>query len=142
MLLTVQILCPMRFDRFLAMIPQCISMFLICCLFTNLMSIYTPIYVAAGTTKPSSIKLSTVLLQLLMYMAIFPLTQSLTLLPLGVEMLGRLLGWPAGIPVLLLLTLLECAVVLVVYYFLVAWQGTLFQGRELKILDVVTSRAL
>ena len=38
----------MRLDHFLAMFPQYISMFLLFCMFTNLLSIYAPFHVAAG----------------------------------------------------------------------------------------------
>ena len=85
------------------MFPQYVSMFLLFCIFTNLLSIYTPVHVAAGSLKPSNPKLSTVLLQLVMFFFLFPLTQAPTLLPLGIEALLRFMGWTAGVPIYLLL---------------------------------------
>ena len=137
----MQIVCPLRLDHFLAMFPQFVSMFLLFCIFTNLLSIYAPVHVAAGSLKPSNPKLSTVLLQMVMFLVLFPLTQAPTLLPLGIEMLSRFMGWTAGVPIYLLLCLVECAVVVFIYYFSLIWLGELFQAREQKILDIVTKRA-
>jgi ABC-2 type transport system permease protein len=142
LLTTLQVLCPMRWDHFLAMIPQYVSMFLLFCLLANLLSIYAPVHVAAGSLKPSNPKLLTVLLQLVMFMFIFPLIQGLTLLPLGIEAVLKLfLGWPAIAPIYLVLSLAQCAVVILIYRFLLDLQGDLFQAREQRILEVVTNRA-
>ena len=141
MLTIVQVLCPMRADHFLAMFPQYFSMFLLFCILTNLLSIYAPVHVAEGSLKPSNPKLGTVLLQLAMFFLLFPLTQGLTLLPLGIEAVLRLLGWPAGAPIYLVLSLAECAGVVTIYHFSLDWFGGLFQAREQRILEIVTNRA-
>jgi ABC-2 type transport system permease protein len=141
LLTIVQIFCPLGLDHFLGMFPHFVSMFLLFCIFTNLMSIYTPVHVAAGSLKPSNPTFTTVLLQLLMFLVLFPLTQAPTLLPLGIEMLSRFMGWTAGVPIYLLLCLVECAIVAVIYYFSLILLGELFQAREQKILDSVTKRA-
>ena len=141
LLTMVQIFCPLGLDHLLGMFPHFISMFLLFCIYTNLMSIYTPVHVAAGSLKPSNPKLATVLLQMVMFLVLFPLTQAPTLLPLGIEMLSRFMGWTVGVPIYLLLCLVECAVVVFIYYFSLIWLGELFQAREQKILDIVTKRA-
>jgi ABC-2 type transport system permease protein len=141
LLTIVQILCPLGLDHFLGMFPHFVSMFLLFCIFTNLMSIYTPIHVAAGSLKPSNPTFTTVLLQMVMFLVLFPLTQAPTLLPLGIEMLSRFMGWTGGLPIYLLLCLVECAVVVFIYYFSLIWLGELFQAREQKILAVVTKQA-
>jgi hypothetical protein len=141
LLVLMQAVSPLRWDHFLGTIPQYVSMFLMFCIFTNLSSIYTPMYVAAGTLKSANVKASTILVQLVMFMVIFPLTQGITLLPLGIEALVRFLGWPAGVPTYLVLSFVQCAVVIFIYHSVLLWQGNLFRTRELKILDVVTSRA-
>ena len=105
LLAIVQIVCPMRPDHFLAMFPQYVSMFLLFCICTNLLSIYAPVHIAAGSLKPSNPKLSTVLLQLVMFLFLFPLTQGATLLPLGIEALLRFQGLGTGVPICLLLSL-------------------------------------
>jgi ABC-2 type transport system permease protein len=141
MLTIVQVVCPLGLDHFLGMFPHFVSMFMLFCIFTNLMSIYAPVHVAAGSLKPSNPKLSTVLLQLVMFLVLFPLTQAPTLLPLGIEALSNFMGWTAGLPIYLLLCLVECALVAIIYYFSLIWLGNLFQAREQKILDSVTKRA-
>ena len=89
----VQFACPMRPDHFLAMFPQYVSMYLLYCICTNLLSIYTPAHLTPGTLKPSNLKIITVILQLVMMFMLFPLTQAVTLVPLGIELSMRLLGW-------------------------------------------------
>ena len=69
------------------------------------------------------------------------LTQAPALLPLAIETVLRLLGRTAGLPVCLLLSLVECALAVLVYRLLVDWQGGLLQVREQKILEAVTNRA-
>ena len=142
LLVIIQVFCPLRLDHFLGMLPHFVSMFLMFCIYTNLMSIYTPFHVAAGSLKPSSPKASIVLLQMVMFLFVFPLTQALTMVPLGIEALVRYMRWmPAGVPVYLALCLVECAVVFLIYYFSLIWLGELFQGREQKILESVTKPA-
>jgi ABC-2 type transport system permease protein len=141
LLIIVQIACPMRLDHFLATLPQSVSMFLLFCILVNFLSIYAPFYVAAGTLKPSNPKLSTVLLQMVMFLFLFPLTQAVTLLPLGIEFVLRFLGWPANAPICLVLSVVECAVIVILYHFSLALQGDLFQAREQRILETVTNRA-
>ncbi len=70
MLGALQTLSPMRWDHFLAMIPQSISMYLLFCLLMNFLSIYGPVYVAAGSLKPTNPKLLTVLLHLVTFMVL------------------------------------------------------------------------
>lgn len=140
LLVAVQVFVPMRVDHFLAMFPQFVTMFLLFCLLTNLLSIYAPIYIAAGSLKHSKPKMSAVLLQMLMIMILFPLTQVPTLLPLGIEALIKSQGWIAQVPVYLILSLLQCAVVVLIYQLLLTWQGGLFQSREQQIVEIVTNR--
>jgi hypothetical protein len=142
LLVVVQIVCPMRIDHLLAMLPQYISMYLMFCIMSNFLSIYAPFHVAAGSLKASNPKLTIVLTQLLMFMLIFPLTQAAMVLPLGIEALWRHLGYRASIPVYLLLSLVVCAIVVVLYRVTITGQGNLLQARERKILENVTNRAV
>ena len=142
LLVVIQVLSPMRVDLALAMIPQFISMYLLFCLMANLFSIYAPVFVAAGTLKPANPKMSTVLLQIVMFLVLFPVTQGATLIPLGVEAGLAASGRSSPVPICLLLTLLECAIILVVYRFSLGWLGDGLQAREQRILETVTNRAL
>ena len=46
----------------------------------------------------------------------------------------------AGVPICLLLSLVECAVIVVIYYFCSDGLGSLLQSREQKILETVTAK--
>ncbi len=137
----VQLLRPMRLEHFLSMLPQLISMFLLFCLVTNLVSIYAPMHIAAGSLKPTNVKMVPVLLQLMMIFCLLPLSQAPVLLPLGIEALLEWRGWTAGFPVCLILSLIECAAVIFIYRVVLNWEGGLFQAREQRILETVTNRA-
>ena len=141
LLIALQVLCPLRWDHFLAMIPQFLSMFMLFCLLTNLLSIYAPTHIAAGSLKPTSMKLTTALLHMVSFMVIFPLSQALTLIPWGAELAVKLLGHETIIPICLVLSLLECACIAAIYHYSLNGLGSLYQGREQKILDIVTKKA-
>jgi hypothetical protein len=141
LVILVQVFCPLRLEHFLSMFPQLISMFLLFCLVTNLVSIYTPMHIAAGSLKPTNVKMVPVLLQLVMIFILLPLSQAPTLLPLGIEALLEWKGWTAGFPVCLVLSLAECAAVIFIYRVALDWEGGLFQAREQRILETVTNRA-
>jgi hypothetical protein len=114
---------------------------LLFCIFTNLLSILTPLQVAAGSLKPSNPNMKTVLIQMAMFLLLFPLTQAPTFLPLGIETGMRFLGWGVGIPICLLLSLTELLVVAILYYLSLTLLGDLLQAREQRILECVTRGA-
>jgi len=136
----VLVLCPMRVDHALSMIPQFVSMYLLFCAMANLFSICFPLYIAAGTLKPANPGASTILMQMLLFLVLFPISQGLTLIPFGVEALLNALGKAQGVPVALLLSLAFCAAAVVFYHFSLGWLGNLLQAREQKILETVTNR--
>jgi len=140
LLIIVQVMCPMRWDHFLAMFPQFVSMYLSCCVLMNLLSIYTPMPIAAGSMKPAHPKLVPILVQMLAIMLLFPLTQAPTFLPLGIEAGLVHLGWSQQLPIFLVLSVVECALVVAVYLVLLNWEGGLLAAREKKILECVTNR--
>jgi hypothetical protein len=137
----VQAISPMRVAHLLALVPQFVSMYLLLCLLTNLMSIYAPFHVAAGTMKPSNPRFVVILVQSLMFLLVFPLTQGATLLPLGIEAVLGLWGWTTNGIICLVLSLALCAAVVGLYFALLGWQGELLQDRERKILEGVTAKA-
>lgn len=141
LLIVVQIICPLRVDHLLAMLPQFVSMYLLFCMMANLLSIYAPLFIAAGSLKPANPKIGAILAQMAMFLILFPLTQAPTLLPLGVEAGLAYQGWVAGAPICLLLSLVECTAVIFIYRFALNWQGDLLQSREQRILQSVTNRA-
>jgi hypothetical protein len=140
-LVGIQLICPMGVDHALSMLPLFLSMFLLFCLFANLVSILTPVYLAAGSMRAGGQKLTTGLLQFAMFLVVFPLTQAPVLLPLSVKAGLSLLGRAEGVPVCFLLSLIECALIIVLYRLVLSWQGSWLQVREQAILDAVTNRA-
>lgn len=136
MVAAVELVYPLSLDHLLAVLPQFLSMFLLFCLMANLLSIVTPMTIAAGSLKPTNTKMLPILLQFA-FLFLFPLALAPTLLPLGVELL---LDWH-GVPVCLLLSLLECVGVVFLYRLVLPWQGNLLQAREKKILQVVAAKA-
>jgi hypothetical protein len=136
-----QIACPMRLEHFLSMFPQSVLMFLLFCILSNLLSIYAPMHIAAGSLKPAHPRLVAILIQMVMFTFIFPLSQAPVLLPLGIEAALEWKGWTAGAPLCLVMSLAECAAVVIIYRFVLDWQGNLLQAREQKILESVTNRS-
>jgi ABC-2 type transport system permease protein len=135
----VEALCPMRFDFFLATLCWLISMYLLLCLMANFLSILAPVPIAAGSVKPTNVKLIPVLLRLV-FTFMLPMVQAPMLLPLGIELLVEALGWVEGVPICLLLSVVECATIVYLYGFVLTWQGDLLHARELKILETVTTK--
>jgi hypothetical protein len=134
----LQVIRPMRFDHFLAVLCQFVSMYLIYCLLANALSIFAPMPIAAGTLKPRNPKLVPILLHL-GFVLLFPVALAPTLLPLGIEILLEQVGW--GVPVYLLLSLLGVGVVALLYRLLLDVEGDLLMAREQKILEVVAGKS-
>jgi hypothetical protein len=136
----LQVINPMPFDLFLAVLPQCVPSYLLLCLLANLMSIMAPLPMRAGTSQTSKPKATTIFLHMgflyILLLAIFPI-----LLPVGLLIVLHEQGLIAGIPACLALTLAECAVVVFLYHLLLNAEGILLQMREQKILDVVAPKA-
>lgn len=138
-LILLQFVYPMPVDYFLAVVPQFISMYLLFCLLANCLSIIAPMAIASGTLKPANAKMIPVLLNIA-FMFSFPIVIAPTLLPLGVEVVLETLGWLHGLPVCLALSVLECVAVVFAFRWLVGWQGAWLQSRELRILELVTTK--
>ncbi len=140
LLVLVQAVYPMRFDYFLAAIPQALTMYLLFCLLANCLSIYAPTVVRSGSFKPTNPKGFALFLQFA-FLFLFPWALVPALLPLGVEFGLEKLGWAAGWPICLTLSVLECAGVLWLYQLVLTWQGRVLQAREQKMLALVTPKA-
>ncbi|MGH9675933.1 MAG: hypothetical protein ACRD36_02425, partial [Candidatus Acidiferrum sp.] len=134
------VLFPMRIDYLLAVIPQFVSIFLVYCLGANLLSIFAPLPIAAGSLRPKNPKFIPILLHLLFMMCLAMLL-TFALWPLAVSLLFDRISWAIGALAYLSLAVLQCVAVVFLYRAILAWQGTLLQRREKKILDVVTTKA-
>jgi len=135
----VEAIYPMRIEYLLALPAQMLSMFCLYCLLANLLSIMAPMRIAAGSLRPASSRLVPVLLHFLFVLVLVP-TFALTLIPLGLDAWLHALGWLQSVPVCLILSWLECGAIVLLYRALLPAQGDLFQSRELRILNIVTTR--
>jgi len=135
----LQVMFPMRVDHLLAVVPQFVGMYLLFCLVANFLSIFTPMPVRSGTLKPVNPKGMALLVQVVL-LFLYPLTLMPMLLPYGVEVALDEFGRIHGVPICLMLCVVECAVIVFVYWLVVAKQGEWLQFRELKILEIVTSK--
>jgi ABC-2 type transport system permease protein len=136
----VGVICPMRVDHFLASLVQLLSMYLLLCLLGNLQAILAPMPIAAGSMKPTSVKLIPVLLQMVFFFVI-PMILAPTLLPLGIEVLLEWSEVIVGVPVCLILSVLLCLAIVFLYRLVLTWEGRLLQMREQRILEIVTTKA-
>jgi ABC-2 type transport system permease protein len=136
----IEVLYPMRIDHLLALAPHWISMYLLFCMLMNLMSILAPMRVAHGSLKPATTKLIPALLQM-MFVFLLPITMLPTLVPLGIEAGLELLGVVEGLPIYLVLSVVECVGIAFVYRVVLSWEGDLLQMREQAILDIVTKKS-
>jgi ABC-2 type transport system permease protein len=140
-LTVVEVMRPLRIEHLLSMAPQFVSMYLMFCLMTNLISILAPMPIAVGSLKPANPKFLTVLLQMVLFLVLFPLAQLPTMLPLGIERGLEWQGVGVGLPICLVLSTAECLLIVVVYRLALNWQGRLLSDHEQQILETVTGRA-
>jgi ABC-2 type transport system permease protein len=139
-LVLMQFFLPMRPDHLLALPGQFVSMFLLYALVANALSILAPLAIAAGTLKPANPKGLVLLIHLLFFILV-SITLAPTLLPWAVETALTSLELDGGVPICLILTCLECAAIVALYRLVLGWQGRWLEGRELKILEAVTTKA-
>ncbi|MFO0965265.1 MAG: hypothetical protein U0793_06725 [Gemmataceae bacterium] len=134
----IEVFFPMPLDLFLALFPQLVSVYLIYALLTNLLSILAPMAVAAGSLRPTRPKGLVFLLHLAFTLA-FPILAAVALAPLGIVFLleDRI---PAGAPLCLALSLVEAALLALLYRLLLGFEGNLLAVREQAILEVVTTK--
>ena len=96
--------------------------------------------IAAGSLKPTNPKLVPILLHMV-FILLLPLALSPTLLPLGAEFMLVALGWSKGLPIGLVLSVVECVIVAFVYRQVLTWQGGQLAAWEQRILERVTTKA-
>jgi hypothetical protein len=139
-LVLVEVFYRLRVEHLLAAVPQFLAMYLLFCLLANILSILAPMPIRAGTMKPMSPKLVPVLVHIF-FSLLFPLALAPALLPLGVEFAVESLTDVTWLPICLVLSVALCAVVVLLYRWLLTWEGTLLQAREQRILETVTTKA-
>lgn len=136
----LQIAYPMRLDHALAAVIQIVPMYLVYCLFGNVLSIVAPMPMAAGSMKPVKPKAATIIIHLAFFF-LMPVALTPTLIPLGIEFLLTWSGTFSWLPAYLMFTIVECALVIWLYPLVLNSQGQWLERREKKILEIVTTKA-
>jgi hypothetical protein len=136
----VQVMFPMRVDRFLALVPQLITMYLLVCLVANCLSILTPMAIAQGAFKPANPKALPIILQMI-FVSFLPMVLAPALLPAAIDLIVEKLTQVDFLPISLILSTVECLAALLLYRVVLTWQGMWLQSREQAILDTVATKA-
>jgi hypothetical protein len=124
----------MRVDHFVAALVQMVAMYLIYSFVMNFLSMLAPVAIAPGSLKPAQPKGWAVLIHLLFFFFLLPMSLSFVLIPLGVEFLAP------NFPAYLLLSLTETALIVYLYPGALALQSRILQSREQKILEIVAAK--
>ena len=138
-LILVTIAMPLRFDHFIGTLFQFASVFFLCCSVGNLTSIYGPIAMSESGMKPAEQNLQTALRQIV-FGLVFMSAMVPAILPLGIELLLERLQADGGLPIYLLLSVVEAAALLLVYRWALRAEGRMLRSREELILRQVGSR--
>ncbi len=136
-LLIMQFCVPLHWSHFLATVFQLVTMYLVACLVSNLMSIVVPMGVAAGSLKPTNLKFGSVLLQILLFL-LAPLGMVPAILPFGIEI------WLANdprwnwLPIYLMGAVFYLVLLAITYRWLIGYQAKLLAERKWRILETIT----
>jgi hypothetical protein len=122
---------------FAAALFQFAALLLLAGMAGNVLSILVPYRIQSGSMKPTKMPGLAMLVMMLCHM-LFPVAMAPAFAPPLAELLWRLAGWPAAVPVNLLLSILLAALAAVAYWQTLGALGRLLQRRETKILGVVT----
>jgi hypothetical protein len=116
-----------------SLLPPCLLLF-------NLMSILTPFPIAAGSMQPKQLDLVPVLFSMLLSM-ILPLITLVALFPIGIEwVVERYFLTTSVLPIALILSVFWLAGSMLLYRWLLPYEGRLFARREKELLRIVTSK--
>lgn len=134
---TLQIVLPQKPIHFAATLIQLVPAYLLACLVGNTTSIFAPMAVSLGSLKPVQPKFWPMLAQFLSLM-----TTPLLLVPaigaLGIELLLDKFADGRWFPLYLIISIVELPIAVALYRLLLIKQGRLLQGREARILEIVT----
>ena len=121
----------------LAALCQLTAMLLLAALAGNLLSILVPYRIQPGSMKPTKMPALAMLVMILCQM-IFPLAIAPAFVPPLAEFVWIKAGWPAGVPVNFILSLLLAAGAALAYRQSLPPLGRLLQRRETKVLSMVS----
>ena len=122
----------------LAAVFQLVTLLLLESLAGNLLSILVPFRIQAGSLKPTKMPAPAMLVMVLCQL-LFPVAMVPVFVPPLLELLWHLAGWPALVPVNLILSVLLATLTALLYWGTLGPLGRLLQRREIKILNIVTA---
>lgn len=138
--LILELVYPQRLDHLLVTPFLLLAMFLVFCIMGNWLSLLAPMAIPSGAMRAANPRGLAILLNFA-FVLLLPLALAPTLLPLGIEVFLHGRGYLAGVPIYMLLTLVEIVVVGILYRLMLTWQGRVLQSREQRILELVAARA-
>lgn len=121
----------------LASLFQFASLLLIAGLMGNLLSIFVPYRIQAGSMKPTKMPAAAMVMMLICQLLI-PVAMLPVFLPPLAGFLWQQIGWPDAVPVNLILSIALAGLMALIYWQSLRPLGRLLQRRETKILGVVT----
>lgn len=136
----IQVVFPMRLSHFVATLIHIPLGFLMYFTVSNYTSIVAPIGMAAGTMKPVSPNFSVMVIQ---FVAVFlsPLSMLPALIALGMEFGADTVFGVTGVPVYLIVTLVQAPLIFLFYRWMTRLQGNHLWEREQSILEVISKGA-
>ena len=138
-LLLVRLAVAIPLSHLVASIAQIGNVFVLASLAGNFSSTVAPFGLAEGAMKPAHPTARKILMQLLTSL-LFPLAMLPATLPLGLEMLFGFLGIARGVPLYLIVSLVELLLLAAAYRPLLELQGRFLQRRERRVLAEVASK--
>ncbi len=137
LVIAIGILGKMAFSHIVATLIQIPVTYFLYFLVGNYTSIYAPLGLASGTMKPVSMKFSVIVLQMLAVILV-PVAVLPATLAVGAEQLAHFFGVLRGVPICLLVTLIQLPVVGWIYSLILGRQGRQLQEREQEILVTIS----
>lgn len=128
------------FSHTLASVMQCVIALALYSLVGNYSSIYATAGIAPGSMKPVEMSFLTVMRQFASILMI-PVCLAPAGIAFGVEVLVQFCGWLTGVPIYLIITLVQLPIAMLFYRWLVVRQGDGLRRREQKILELISKVA-
>jgi ABC-2 type transport system permease protein len=123
----------------MAAVFQLVSLLLLWSMAGNLLSILMPFRIQAGTMKPTKMPALTMLVMVLCQLLLPAVAMAPVMIPALLEYLWQLAGWPALVPVNLILSVLLATLTVILYWRSLDPLGRLLHRREIRILNIVTA---
>jgi len=120
-----------------AAVLQLAALLLLAGMVGNVLSILVPYRIQQGTMKPTKMP-GLAMVVLMLCHIFFPLAMAPVFVPPLAELAWQKLGWPAAVPVNLILSVVLVALTALAYWQTLVPLGQLLQRRETKILGIVT----